>query len=361
MPLAELGWTPARARQFAVHAAHQLEPARVVRQDRQSYLVQTDTRVLPAEVTGRFRHACTSPSNHPAVGDWVAVQPLPGEDRARIHALLPRQTTLQRKAAGSTTQQQVLAANVDTVLLLAGLDHDLNLRRLERTLELVWDSGALPVLLLNKADLVVDTAEALREAAAIAPGVPVIALSALEAQGLEQLRPFLQAGSTLVLLGSSGAGKSTLVNALLGVERQRTSAVREDDSRGRHTTTRRELLHLPGGAMLIDTPGLRQLQLWADEPALPRAFEDIDTLAHACRYVDCQHAAEPGCAVLAAVEEGRLPAERLASYHKLRRELDYLQRQQDSRAQQEENQRWKNIAKAQRRLQLQRDKDLRGR
>jgi len=186
-------------------------------------------------------------------------------------------------------------------------------------------------------------------------------LSALEAQGLEQLRPFLQAGSTLVLLGSSGAGKSTLVNALLAVERQRTSAVREDDSRGRHTTTRRELLHLPGGAMLIDTPGLRELQLWADEPALPRAFEDIDTLAHTCRYVDCQHASEPGYAVLAAVQEGRLPAERLASYHKLRRELDYLQRQQDSRAQQEDNQRWKNIAKAQRRLQLQRDKDLRGR
>jgi ribosome biogenesis GTPase len=251
-----------------------------------------------------------------------------------------------RRAAGDETVQQVLAANVDTVFLVMGLDRDYNPRRVERALVLAWESGAEPVIVLNKTDLS-DEVEARRaEVEAAAPGVPVVALSAKRSEGLADLGPWLRRGRTVALLGSSGVGKSTIVNRLLGEERQRTREVRESDQRGRHTTTHRELLALPGGGLLIDTPGLREIQLWATEGGLAAAFGDVETLAAGCRFRDCAHEAEPGCAVRAAVEEGTLPPERLASFHKLRAELRSLEIREDPERLRAERARWRSMHKS---------------
>ena len=263
-----------------------------------------------------------------------------------IHGLVPRAGAFTRKVAGETTEEQVIAANVDVAFLVAGLDHDFNPRRLERYVVAVWESGATPVLVLNKADLGERVEERQAEAAAAAPGVAVVALSARERTGLETLGAWLEPGCTVALLGSSGAGKSTLVNALLGEDRQATGEVREDDSRGRHTTTRRELIVLPGGALLIDTPGLRELQLWSGEESLAGAFPDVEALAASCRFRDCRHAGEPGCAVRAAVESGALEEARFESWVKLQRELRWLDARQDQRARAEQEARWKAIAKS---------------
>lgn len=251
-----------------------------------------------------------------------------------------------RRVAGETTGEQVIAANVDTVFLMNGLDGDLNPRRLERYLTAAWESGAVPVVVLNKLDLADDRDARIAEVEALAMGTPVVAVSALERRGLEALAPWLEAGRTVALLGSSGVGKSTLVNALLNEERQATGPVREDDSRGRHTTTHRELVPLPGGAMLLDTPGMRELQLWGDEAGLEEAFADVAALATECRFRDCGHTGEPDCAVRAAVERGVLDEGRLASWHKLQRELRRLANRQDARARAAEQARWRAISKS---------------
>jgi ribosome biogenesis GTPase len=240
----------------------------------------------------------------------------------------------------------VVAANVDTVFLIAGLDHDFNPRRIERYLALAFESGAAPVVVLNKADLVGDVEARIAEIEATAFGVPVVAVSAQERFGLEALEPWLKPGQTVALLGSSGVGKSTLVNALLGGERQATTAVRESDSRGRHTTTYRELVPLPAGALLLDTPGMRGLKLWAGDGSLRSTFQDISALAGGCRFTDCKHAHEPGCAVLTAVEQGALDPARLESWRKLQRELRWLERRQDARARATELAKWKAITKS---------------
>ena len=263
------------------------------------------------------------------MGDWVAVRS--DQDRAGIHAVLPRTSAFVRPATGETSEEQILAANVDTALLVAGLDHDFNPRRIERYVASAWESGAQPVLVLNKADIVSDLDEWVARAAAIAPGVPVVALSAQTGVGLEQLASWVGPGRTVVLLGSSGVGKSTLVNALLGENRQATGEVRADDSRGRHTTTARELLVLPGGGVLIDTPGIRALKLAAGEESMAGAFADIESLAAACRFRDCRHEGEPGCAVTAAVATGTLDRARLLSWYKLEREAKWLAARQDRR------------------------------
>jgi ribosome biogenesis GTPase len=279
------------------------------------------------------------------IGDWVAFEPGPAGGRAIIHHVLPRKTKLSRKVAGARTEEQVVAANVDTVFLVMGLDGDFNLRRVERLLTLTWDGGALPVVVLNKADVTPEADERRREVETVAPGVPVLLVSAIEKVGLEKLHSFLKVGETIALVGSSGVGKSTIINRLLGREAMRTREVRSKDDRGRHTTTHRQLFRLPGGGLLIDNPGIRELQMWGSAEGLRGSFEDIDTLSVDCRFRDCSHSAEPGCAVREAVEKGSLPAERLANYHALERELHYLETKQDEGAQRAERKKWKSIQK----------------
>ena len=325
--------------------------ARVVEEQRGSYrLLCEDTEYL-AELAGRLRHRAGARAGLPAVGDFVrAVAVAPGTGRAVIHEVLPRWSRISRGAAGNPTEEQVLAANVDTAFIVTSLNLDLNPRRLERYVALVRNGGVAPVILLNKADLCADAATAVTEVAAATPGVAVHAMSAWLGQGLEALTPYLAPGKTCVLLGSSGTGKSTIVNHLLGEEALRVSPVRENDGRGRHTTTHRELLRLPGGALLIDTPGLREIQLWTsdEDGGLEQAFGDITSLATACRFKDCEHRTEPGCAVKAAVAEGTLEPGRLASHAKLQRELAFLERRQDKRARSEHKKKYRSVNLAKR-------------
>jgi len=344
--LEELGWGPFFSEAWAPFASEGLVPARVVISHARALRARGAEGERLAGISGRLRHGARSPADLPVVGDWVALRPREGGGRTLVHAVLPRRTAFVRRAAGETTVQQILAANVDTVFLVMGLDRDYNPRRIERALVLAWESGADPVVLLNKADLC-DGVEVRRaEIEAVALGVPVRVIAAKEGRGLEALAPWLERGRTVALLGSSGVGKSTIVNRLLGEERQRTREVRESDQRGRHTTTHRELVILPGGGLLLDTPGLREIQLWASEEGLASAFEDIETLAPRCRFRDCEHGSEPGCAVQAAVEDGSLPEKRLASYHKLRAELRSLDIREDPELRRAEKARWRSIIKS---------------
>jgi ribosome biogenesis GTPase len=276
------------------------------------------------------------------------VCPRVGEVRAKIHQLLKRRSKFSRQAAGRATSEQVIATNVDTAFLVTALNRDFNPRRIERYVALAWESGARPVVLLNKSDLVDDPLPLLWQAEAAAPGVAVHLVSAATGTGLEALARYLTPGQTIVLLGSSGVGKSTLINRLAGRELQRVSAISDSRDRGRHTTSSRQMIPLDAGGLLIDTPGLRELQLWEASSGLGQTFEDIAVFAAACRFRDCTHQSEPGCAVLAAVEAGALAIERLESFRKLERELAFQHRKQDAAARAEENRRWRAIHKAQR-------------
>lgn len=301
--------------------------ARVVRVDRLSVRVLGVDGERTAHLPGKVRHE----ADRPAVGDWVAVEPLPGEDKAMVRGLLPRRTEFRRKVAGRTTEAQVVAANIDVLFLVSSLDRDFNVRRLERYVTLGWESGAQPVVVLNKADLHDDVDRCVAQAELSAPGVSVHAVSAARGEGIEAVASHLAPGRTGAFLGSSGVGKSTLVNALCGSERMRTQSSREHDQRGRHTTTHRELVPIPGGAMLIDTPGMRELSLWGEGDGLDDGFADVAAAAATCRFSDCTHGTEPDCGVWAAIGAGTLEAERLEHYQKLQRELAFLKRSQSER------------------------------
>jgi ribosome biogenesis GTPase len=344
--LRELGFAGAIAESFAPFAALGLVPGRVVVGHTRLLRVRTEEGETLAAVAGSLRHQARGPEDRPAVGDWVALRPGGGGHRAVVQAVLPRRTVFLRRAAGDRSVAQVLAANVDTVFLVMGLDGDFNPRRLERALVLAWESGALPVVLLNKADVCDDPDGRRAEIEAVAPGVPVRVIAAKPGEGLAALAPWLVPGHTVALLGSSGVGKSTLVNRLLGREKQKTREVREADQRGRHTTTHRELIVLPGGALLLDTPGLRELQLWSDGAGLEAAFGDVHELSLGCRFTDCRHGSEPGCAVRAAAGEGRLDSDRLDSFLKLQAELRALEIREDPLKRREERGRWKAIHKS---------------
>ena len=276
----------------------------------------------------------------PCVGDWVETR------ESQIVALHPRATFFARRAAGTRKEQQAIAANVDVAFLVMGLDGDFNLRRLERYLVLVRESGAWPVVLLTKADLCEDVSSRLAAVRSVATGADVHAISAPRNEGLDRVQTYLQPGITGVLMGSSGAGKSTLLNALLGEQRMATAEVRLADSRGRHTTTHRELMELPGGACIIDTPGMRELQLWVDEESVAAAFPDIEELAWYCRFTDCRHQSEPGCAVREALERGEIEEARIASLHKLRREAEHIAAESDPLVRRARNAKWKSINKS---------------
>lgn len=331
MNLTDYGWNEDLSAQFEDYAEHGFFPARVIRQSRDRSTLVTPFGELPGIVSGKFRHEAAGTADFPVIGDWVAVERA-GDDLALIQAVLPRRSAFARKAAGQAVESQVAAANVDTVFLVSGLDGDFNLRRIERYLTTAWASGAEPVVVLNKSDLRPDIGDIIAEVKTIAPGVPVVAVSALSEGGWAGLEPFLPPRKTVALLGSSGVGKSTLINRLLGEERLATAAMSDSDAgRGRHTTTARELVRLPGGALLIDTPGMRELQLWSDAEDLERTFEDIDRLAARCRFPDCRHEREPGCAVRSAVQDGSLDRRRLDSFHKLRRELKFMELKKDDK------------------------------
>jgi len=325
----QLGWTTRLERAFARHRTAGLEPARVAVEHKSLYVLYTARGEVQATLAGRLRRTAAAKSDRPAVGDWVAVR-VPASGRATIHAVLPRAGAFVRKAAGRGTEEQVVAANVDTVFVVAAVDGGVNARRLERYLALAWESGAQPVLVLSKADLEQRAADTDAIVAGVALGVPTHRVSAVTGAGLADLLGHLADGRTVALLGSSGVGKSTLVNALLGSARQAVAAVRAD-GKGRHTTPRRELIPLPEGGLLLDTPGMRELQMWEADAGLAEAFKDIGMLAPECRFRDCGHDGEPGCAVAAAVAAGTLPAERLASFRKLQAELRHLEARMDPR------------------------------
>lgn len=337
--LEELGWDIDWTSSFEQLEDDNLVPARIAAQHRGVYLAWSADGELRARAAGRLFYAHEVGAPIPAVGDWVGVQQ--SGDAATITSILPRRSAFVRKRAGLASDEQVLAANVDAAFLLAGLDDDFSLRRLERYITTAWDSGAEPVVVLTKADLCPDVGDALLQVESVAIGVPVYPLSNVTGVGVDELTPHLRPGRTVVLLGSSGVGKSTLLNRLAGSELMRTAAIAADGT-GRHTTTHRELVQLPGGALVIDTPGLRELQFW--EGDVNAAFEDIDVLAAECRFRDCAHAREPGCAVLAAVDEGRLELGRLRSWRKFQRELEAVAARTDHRLRIARKKRWKEIA-----------------
>ena len=323
------GWGPEFDEAMKPHASKGLEPARVILVYRKQLKVLSHRGEHWARTGGRMIHKADSMGELPAVGDWVAAR-IPEQGEALVHAVLPRRSAFVRKVAGENTEAQVLATNLDTVLVVMGLDRDFSLRRLERFMTLAWESKATPVVVLNKKDLADDLAEQTAEVQGMTRGAAIHVVSALNDEGLEPLRQLVGSGRTVVLLGSSGVGKSTLVNRLLGAQVMATGDVR-DDGRGKHTTTRRELLVLPGGGALIDTPGLREVQLWAAEEGLSKTFDDIEALAQSCKFSDCRHLAEPGCAVKAALEDGTLDEIRFESWLELQREIERLHKPGDSR------------------------------
>jgi ribosome biogenesis GTPase len=324
------------------------EPARVIAAAGGWYRLVTRQGEIRATAAGRLRHAAAgmeAAAGPPAVGDWVLFS-APGGGDARIETVLPRRTKLSRKEAGRRAREQVVAANVDLVLAVMGLDGDFSPRRLERLVTAIHEGGARAAVLLNKQDVCGQSAELCAQARRAAPDVPVLVSSCLLDEGLDAVRALLPPRSTAALIGSSGVGKSTLINRLLGEDVQATRPVRAHDQRGRHTTTQRELFRLPGGALLIDNPGVREVQLWAGEESLEGAFGDVDDLGRGCRFRDCTHEQEPGCAVREAVAAGTMEAGRLGSYHGLKAELRALEARRDGSAQREQKRRWRSVHKA---------------
>jgi ribosome biogenesis GTPase len=338
--LEAFGWTVELASAHAAHAALGREPARIVAEDRGSYQLAASAGEMRAAISGRYRfEAGDDAAAYPAVGDWVAIE---GGmiDETVIHALLPRRTALVRQAAGRRTEAQVVGANLDVVFVVASVNADLNFRRLERYVAAAWESGAKPVVLLSKADLGGNVDAIAHDVARVAAGASVIVVSSCDGRGVDEVEARIGPGRTAAFVGSSGVGKSTLLNRLAGEERAAVREIREDDARGRHTTTRRQLHRLPGGGLVLDTPGMRELSLW-DADGIDREFGEIDDLAARCRFGDCAHAREPGCAVTSAIANGSLGRDRLDSWRKLQRESRRHERRVDALVRSAERRKWK--------------------
>ena len=340
LPLEALGWNAGWESKFEELETDNLIPARIAAQHRGEYVVWSADGELRARTAGKLHYAHEVGAPLPAVGDWVGIA-RPAADAATIACILRRRSAFTRKEPGRNSVDQVIAANVDTALLLAGLDDDFSLRRLERYVATAWESGAEPVIVLTKTDICADVDAAMLAVETVAIAVPVVPISNVTGEGLEAIEALVRPGRTAVMLGSSGVGKSSLLNRLAGTEVMRTSALAADGT-GRHTTTHRELVRLPGGALVIDTPGLRELQFW--EGDVSAAFEDIEALAFECRFRDCAHVSEPGCAVLGAVDDGLLELDRLRSWRKFQRELESIAARTDRRLRIARKKRWKQHA-----------------
>jgi len=347
--LKEHGWDQFFEDQFTEFYDKGLIPGRIAREERRFYSIMTNSVELNATLRGAIRHKAGEKRELPVVGDWVAVE-LQEESNAVIHSILERKTLISRKAAtgrkrtsGGPAEEQLIAANIDTIFIVTGLDRDFNPHRIERYLTLVYDSGANPVIILNKADLCEDLETCITETEEIAFGVPIHTMCALESKDVDELRSYLAVGKTCALLGSSGSGKSTIINSLLGYDRQKVQEVSEAVGKGQHTTSYRELIVLPSGGIVMDNPGMRELQLWLDDDDLSGSFKDIEELAQRCRFSDCLHESEPNCAVKAAIENGDLDEGRLENYHKMKREIKYVEERKTKSARTVEREKWKEI------------------
>ena len=366
--LQDLGWSDFFSSQLSeLELNSETAAARVAEENREMFRLLSPQGEFMAEVSGKFRHEVTARADFPAVGDWVLASTRKEESRATIHRVLNRKSKFSRKIAGKKTEEQIVAANVDVVFIVSSLNSEFNLRRLERYVALAWESGAQPVIVLNKSDLAENAEELRREAEAAAIGVRVILTSALRGDGIDEIREIIRSApegkstgdiptkkmrvaKTAALLGSSGVGKSSIINAILGTELLDTGEIRESDDRGRHTTTTRNLIVAPNGGVLIDTPGMRELQLWDANEGIDQAFGEIAELAMDCKFRDCKHVNEPGCAVRSAVESGSLAAERLESFHKLGREEKFVAAKQDAAVRAAETKSLKKLMKEQNRF-----------
>jgi ribosome biogenesis GTPase len=351
MNLSDLGWNDFFSSHFAEYKDDNVIPARVISEHRERYIILCEKGEFDGRITGKLRYNADLRSDFPAVGDWVTAAIRNNEKLAAIHTIIPRKSCFSRKAvlAGGfkggpgKTDEQVLAANIDTLFIVAGLDGEHNIRRIERYVTAAWDSGASPVIILNKTDLCNSVEDLTRKTSETIFGVDIHPISAVNGLGFNAFENYLKPGKTAAFLGSSGVGKSTIINRLLGSEQLKTSAVREYDKRGRHTTTHRELIILPSGGIVIDTPGMREFQAWDNKSGLETTFSDIEELITRCKFTDCAHQSEPGCAIKKALEDGTLDSARYDSYLKLQRELKILQVRKDHRARKIADEKWKQI------------------
>ncbi len=344
--LNQLGWNVYFDQHFKPFQAQGFAVGRVAIENRDNYLVLTDSQEYFAEVTGKLLFNASSSSDLPKVGDWVVVSLFESENKAIIHDVLPRLTKFSRKIAGPKTEEQILATNIDYIFVVQSCDDDFSLRRLERQQVMVYEGGAQPIIVLNKIDLCDNYEEYVSRIEKIIHNVEIVAVSAKTELGMDQLKSCLEAGRTFAFIGSSGVGKTSLINKMIGNEIFKTNEVRDKDSKGRHTTTRRELIRIPGGGLLIDTPGLREFQLWEANEGLDEVYSEIAELSEGCRFSDCTHTQEIGCAVIEAVESGVLSKDRYESYLKLSKELAYLKNKQEQKNRYNSKSRFKSISRA---------------